>query len=88
MAICSSLKYWLSDRFQILEIIFQNSLQVQKNFKKKLWIHRPLNTIIDFPEMPTPMGDSLCHLARIDVKHVLFRLTLLYVIVLIILNYF
>ena len=40
---------------------FQNSLQVRKNFKNYYGS-------IDFLEMPTPMGKSLCHLVRIDVK--------------------
>ena len=30
--------------------------------------YRPLKPTIDFPEMPTLMGDSLYQLARIDVK--------------------
>ena len=30
---------------------------------------RALKPTVDFLEMPTPMGESLCHLMRLDVKN-------------------
>ena len=46
---------------------------VSRHFQKiygawLLWIHKPSKPTIDFLEMPTPMGESLCHLVRIDVN--------------------
>ena len=32
-------------------------------------INRPSKPTIDFLEMPTPMGESVCHLVRLDVKN-------------------
>ena len=46
---------------------FQNSLQVQK-IQKLLWVHKPSKPTIDFLEMPTPVGESLCHLVGLDVN--------------------
>ena len=40
-----------------------------KKFQKLLWVHRPSNPTIDFLEMPTSMGESLCNLVRLDVKY-------------------
>ena len=34
-----------------------------------LWTHRPLKLTINFLEMPTPMGESLCHLVRLDLEN-------------------
>ena len=39
-----------------------------KKFQKLLWAHRPSKPTIDFLEMPTPMGESLCDLVRLDIK--------------------
>ena len=48
--------------------IFSDLNSAQK-FQKLLWAHRPSKATIDFMEMPTPMGESLCHLVRLDVKY-------------------
>ena len=39
-----------------------------KKFQKLSWAHRPSKPTIYFLEMSTPMGESLCHLVRLDVK--------------------
>ena len=40
----------------------------KSRFQKLLWVHRLSKPTIDFLEMPSPMGESLCHLVIIDVK--------------------
>ena len=65
----SSLSKWQSDSPMGLSIskVFPGS----KKFQKLLWVHinyRPSKPTINFLEMPIPMGESLCLLARLDVK--------------------
>ena len=37
-----------------------------------LWVHRLSKPTINFLEMPTPMGESLCDLVRLDVNSIIF----------------
>ena len=43
----------------------------KQNSKKILWVNRTSKPTIDFPEILTPLGDSLFHLLRFDVKPIL-----------------
>ena len=42
-----------------------------KKFRNLLWAHRPSKPTIYFLDMPTPMGDFLCLLLRLDVKRLM-----------------
>ena len=48
-------------------VIFKIHCRSEK-IQKYIWVHRPSKPNIDFLEMPTLMGESLCHMGRIDVK--------------------
>ena len=59
------------------EVIFKTHFRSKKKSITHvlLWVYRSSKPNIDFLEIPTLMGESLCHLVRIDVNHFVTRHT-------------